>query len=669
MKRILTLLVCALVVWNVSAQIAQTFTPESGKAYYIKSQDGSKGRNTSFLVEDAETGLLSIAPLTSAQVATTTTAQWYITYTTDKGYLLQNVSTGHYMKYTGIYGSTVTAEYRAQDMIKAIAKESGDDETPYLFAATPNKNGTASIGFSSNAFKIQGYCLTLPETTGTQGLDAYSDTHIGTWDIDYGKANQTWWFMDNAQLAQMENSLNALNFNMPSGQTFYIKNQTVARGRDDSFVIDNGDTIAIKVMSIAEAKANNNVKWQSDYVAGKGYTIKNVGTGKYLRYKGEYGSTDAAKYRGANFIVPAAWDDAEAQRYYFDMPIPSGFGVYNFGVYNETPFFEIQGYAISCVGTEPLQRWDAYSKVRIGSYDSNGNEYQVWWFMTEDKLAQYEAAHAATPFVWEEDAIYTISPYNYWISKPASMTEITDEQFITEYRNCNLAADWGTPLLKKADNTDEAQQWLLMPSNDEGTAFLFQNVEDANGFLTIKKWEKPASDTSDGFEIAKQNTTVSEYDSESTAQMLQIDFSEYGKDENGKTVKVFGICNNNDVPELTQHGNMKFYLDMWNDGKSYAGMQMGSYRNWNVLPGAAQKWLIRNIAEGSSVKTVKKEAVATVYTSGKNIVVQTPVDGIISVYSVTSSLVAKTIEKNIPMATPGMYIVKVGTEAFKVFVK
>ncbi len=667
MKRFFLLLTCALMVWNVSAQIAQTFVPETGKSYFIKSQD-PRSRNTSYLVEDESTGNLAIVPMTAAEVVLKETAKWNVTYTPEKGYMIQNVATGNYLKYVGFYEASEGAS-AGDNFVLPSTKDDLDEEVRYYMAATANKNGAYSVGLKSQHFSIQGYCLTFPGTINTQALDAYTATTTGTWEVGsgYNTDNRTWWFMTEEQPAQFENALNSLKFNPVEGQVIYLKNQNSGRGRDDSFLVDNGDDLlAIKPLTVSKARQNeNNAKWEV-IKADTGYMIKNVVTGKYLRYIGVYGSTVDTEYRGANFIIPADFDELEAVRYKFDINIHYARGVYSIGVYGQTAYFEKQGYAIKAIDSPNGQVLDAYAPTYTGTYNAWDSDLQVWWLMTEADLDAFSDAVSGSKFAWEEGAKYTIRPYNFWVTAPTDLG-LTDEEFEAEYRNCRLVDNFGELWMLKADENDEYQQWDFTPTDDNATSFFISNA-GTGAYLTIMKWD-PISGVSD-FDIAAPATMVTDF-GEIVNQSIQIDFWEYGKDEAGKPVKVFGIGNNNPVDYLAteSRGKEKFYLDYWNDGKSWAGMQVANYPNWAGGPAAAQRFLIRKAGEGgSSIKDQKTEAIAKVRVVSNGIVVDTPENVSIAVYSFNGALVKKTTNENISLV-PGFYIVKVGNEIFKVFVK
>jgi len=83
-----------------------SFDQEDTQKYYIKSEDGSHGLYTAYLVEDAN-HYLKWKKMTAAEAAANDASAWYVTFTPDNQYYqLRNAATGNYMTYssTGVNG-------------------------------------------------------------------------------------------------------------------------------------------------------------------------------------------------------------------------------------------------------------------------------------------------------------------------------------------------------------------------------------------------------------------------------------------------------------------------------------------------------------------------------------------------------------------------------------
>ena len=79
----------------------------------------------------------------------------------------------------------------------------------------------------------------------------------------------------------------AYTFNHTDEMKYYIKNEDVARGRDNSYLVENSSgNIVYRVMTASEVVSNDSAAWKLSFNAASGYyQIRNTATGKYFTYK------------------------------------------------------------------------------------------------------------------------------------------------------------------------------------------------------------------------------------------------------------------------------------------------------------------------------------------------------------------------------------------------
>lgn len=683
MKKLFLICLSALMTWNLSAQVAQTFVPDENEVYYLKSQSESAGRATDFLIESLNaltndvvtyagdiTGAYALAfePMSKEIAFDTEYAQWKVKYVQDKGYMIWNVESGNYWKYVG------AKEPDAEDPAKFAHIHNGICTAPlmdaeidrFYFEFRPTKN-PYEIGNDDVSFSIQGYSIIAVGTVEvkTQTLDIYnfSESRIGTWDYkgnSSGDQNQYWWFLKQSDFAQWEKGAEAakLPFIPEENQAYYIKNTAADRGFKTRYLMQDADSLIFKTMDDQTVKTLDAYKWYLELDKETTiYRIKNKATGDYIKYVG------ASDEGGKHQLVKMGGIEDDRSDFTFQKTVSKI--VIGIEEFPEVPSFSKQPYYLGFnfspgKGLDGADREaNAEMSVRVSAWDGgNTDANKNWIFMTDGDIDAYSAAVNDGKFILEEDAYYTIRPENLAKSEPEDV------------KNTRLIDDGGWVMFDQYNLEDEGAQWQFIPvSGKTGKYFVVNRL--TGQFLTIGKWSNPAGSSTEENEEAARNAIYTAPATTDLAlkQELSVVFSKYVMDEYGKASKVFGIANENVLPEsLNGEESKPFYLDYLN---KYAAYDYPGVWSGSLTPGDNQMFLIRTIEQdqASSAKS-PISAKSYVFANNKDItIITSDMDALISVYTVNGVLVKRTTEKQFTLVNPGFYIVKVNMDTFKVIVK
>ncbi|NDW18953.1 hypothetical protein D0T53_08525 [Dysgonomonas sp. 216] len=700
MKKILSLFSCALLSSGLFAQtltVNKTFDPVDDQVYLIKSQSTDKGRNNSYLIETetAEGKVLQITNMTTAEATANEAAQWIIKYEEAKGYTIQNKNTGNLFQYNGPEVlADESLKYTGKNKI-APAVEPAAMDTSYYFELLKS-NAVFKLGNKEFPFQTQGYLVRAPYSPSTstkpQCLDAWDAEEagvtwgIGTWTFDSNsKVNHIWWFVTPEEAALFDAALvvgDGFAF-IPEGDgVYYIKSHDEAKGRNTHFMVDadDSDTISFVAMSNAEVKLNDNAKWKISMDYTTGYELKNVATGRSIRYEGNYEATDAAEYRGANFFkLGDKSADSEPERYAISVKarlaeVFIGLKDADGNVVESIKSFTMQPYTLIATNSVGNQAMDLYGTANVpdtwkmGSYDDWGGVNQNWWLVQDQDLTAYEDAKAETVFTPKEMTKYRFRPRNFTTTVPEELG-MTQEEFEEEKLNCRLTDAGGSVFMTKFEKDEVAQMWEF---EEAGDGYYYIVNSDTYQFMAVQKWETSVDD--ERYNLSLNALTTNNWSDYMVQFMsLKLLFVEYLQNENGNYEKAYAILNDNVTDGVQSTTN--FLVDVWTE--PYADNQVGTYSQWKVPAGPAQTFVIREVAEDGSeivpdITSIEDVTVSgsdvKVYGANGSIIVNSEYPVTTTVYTMTGMFVKQTKDSSIPVAS-GFYIAKVGNTAFKVYVK
>jgi hypothetical protein len=266
---------------------AYVFESEENVKYYIKSEDESRGRNTSYLVEDAS-GKLVIREMTGDDALANDSAAWYFTFNPENQYYqIKNAATGKYFSYKAAGTNGMGLESKA-------APTSTED-----FHLMRSRINTIA-GSGNTAFQTRGFWIIRPGsvlnppcfsalTTGA--------TSIVTFNLGNTATAQRW-------LLLPENDVNAFE-----------------NGLDQMIISD----IAINTKSLAGFSpdtANYTYYVPKDAQAAD-FTVSTV---KSLRYEGTIEIEQAAAIPGKAVVKAIAQNGTVDKTYTIDFVISYAYG-------------------------------------------------------------------------------------------------------------------------------------------------------------------------------------------------------------------------------------------------------------------------------------------------------------------------------------------------------
>jgi hypothetical protein len=171
----------------------------------------------------------------------------------------------------------------------------------------------------------------------------------------------------------------------PETVKYYLKTEANDKGRRTSFLIEaNNGLIANRTLTVEEALANDYAAWQVHYDPQTCfYSIRNAGSGNYLKYTGTYNS--ASGHQGQDIIRVNPLLEDEKQRYWFQLI--RSCNTFIPGAGNNDSFFTSDAFGIVMNGTNNFQSLDAYSATYTGTWEYEaGKTNQQWSFLAENQL-------------------------------------------------------------------------------------------------------------------------------------------------------------------------------------------------------------------------------------------------------------------------------------------
>lgn len=173
---------------------AYSFEHTEGVKYYLKNEDESRGRETSFLVAD-ESGTLRWQALGTGEAASNDNAAWTVTFDpTTCLYTLKNVGMGLYMSYN---------ESKTTRFCATSADTPSQSEAFHLMRGRLD----VTVGEGSEALTTRGYWIVHPESTlnpHTLGAQANGRAMAVTFDLRNSAAAQRWIILNAAEIRQLE---------------------------------------------------------------------------------------------------------------------------------------------------------------------------------------------------------------------------------------------------------------------------------------------------------------------------------------------------------------------------------------------------------------------------------------------------------------------------------
>ncbi len=241
MKKICFLLFI-VICGNVFAQTTQTFIPETGKYYFIKSQHRDNDLYRSYLVES--NGYLKFEFFYEGIAGKKDSAQWTIEYVTNKGYTIKNKLTGHYFSYQG-----------RRTIANGVRSNSSDltDACYFAFQTTVNP-------FTLGDFVKQGYGIIASTDIGFR---VYNNTNGDTGTATYQEENDfAWMFLTENEILSYTDSYNKVN-NLNSiadiafeayNKTFLVTKDNLQYYRESLVTGDNKDYFWCQALDIQMAE-------------------------------------------------------------------------------------------------------------------------------------------------------------------------------------------------------------------------------------------------------------------------------------------------------------------------------------------------------------------------------------------------------------------------------
>lgn len=195
MKRV-SLLLFVIICGSILLQAAQTFVPETGKYYFIKTQDRDNELHSCYLVENKNN--LKFEFFYDAAAGKKDSAQWIIEYVADNGYTIKNKATGNYFT------------YERRKVVNGIKSNSSTvtDACYFDFKSITDP-------FTFGDFVKQGYGIVHNGTGGASlniGLQVYSSTAGSTGTAPYEEnPDFAWLFLTENEIFDFTDAYNKVN--------------------------------------------------------------------------------------------------------------------------------------------------------------------------------------------------------------------------------------------------------------------------------------------------------------------------------------------------------------------------------------------------------------------------------------------------------------------------
>ncbi len=217
---------------------AYTFAQTDGVKYYIKNEDETRGRNNSFLMENAA-GNLVYQEMNAIDALANDSTAWYFEFNPATAYYqIRNAATNKYFTYktSGTNGITLASK----------GSPAATENFQLMNARTNTK-----IGVGTTAFTTKGYWIIRPQSTATPPCftaNANGVTAAGTFSILNTATTQRWLLLTGDEVNLFEKALTVTGININK------KTLTLTEG-------ETGQLTATLAPSTAR---NQNVTWSSD---------------------------------------------------------------------------------------------------------------------------------------------------------------------------------------------------------------------------------------------------------------------------------------------------------------------------------------------------------------------------------------------------------------------
>jgi hypothetical protein len=203
---------------------AYTLDINEGKKYYIKGEDVRAGRDSSFVVEDAQ-GKLVCRKMTAAQALNEDSAAWYIIFKPQsRYYTIQNVATGKYFLYsTSGIGLQNAGQGNAASGISTANVPSNANAWFQLLASRTSTR----IGNNAISVQAKGFWIVHPASTPTPSC--FAANSVGTiatqnFNISNTATLQRWLLLSEDEIADFEMAVNAQGtLTLEAGATYSIR--------------------------------------------------------------------------------------------------------------------------------------------------------------------------------------------------------------------------------------------------------------------------------------------------------------------------------------------------------------------------------------------------------------------------------------------------------------
>lgn len=183
---------------------AYTFRSETGVKYYLKSEDASTGRSTSYLKID-QAGRIANVVMRAADVLSNDSAAWYLDFNPVTSYYrIRNVATGKYFSYvqTGVNG------------IGLLQK--ANPGTAENFQLKGSRINTQVVS-GGKTFTAKGYWITRPEHTlnpPTFTAMQSTSTTTATFNLANSATTQRWFILNEDEVDEFDKVIVSSNYQL-----------------------------------------------------------------------------------------------------------------------------------------------------------------------------------------------------------------------------------------------------------------------------------------------------------------------------------------------------------------------------------------------------------------------------------------------------------------------
>lgn len=600
MKKIFLLFAIIACCNNLFAQIAQTFVPEVGKTYYIKPATNAQAAYRQCLIDD--NGTLKFNKMDGTTAKATANAQWEIQYVTDNGYILKNKSTESYVT-------------------NAVNATSALDENKCLFELR-----VANDFYLGNTFQTKSYGIIIAgDGNGFDLSITENSSTVNKWSYGSGDNNRRFLIVPEDKIDNFEETVT-------SGETYYIKSLSERTGVRAGYVSE-GAGAKITIIPAADAADNLKAQWETVYVEGEGYTLKNKETGHYFTTV----STD-------NVRDAVDLSSSTASSYYTISYSPKTYkqGKYDYdsGAYIDATFGGVYikpataSGSMNAYGNDFFGLWNS-DKSDGGSTDNSFTFQRV----SEAKFTSGVTANAFTPVA---DTKYYIKSAWWELAWGKTQDDMVDV-YVADNEGVVLET-----ITSDNIKTSEIAQWYITYNETDG-GYYFQNVGTG-------KYVKINND---------DNKTLSMTEKDDVNSFL---FNVALYDSSNPVYTYTNTTTGNSFTSVSYHLINKFYNREFDLNRSQFAIgtwspEDGVWKRWMILTEAELKELI-DVKNGviTSAPAISSDQIS-VYSSG-NVIYVNSAEAVlgVSVYNMQGQLLYSGTNTTIDGVSTGICIVKIATK-------